>query len=333
MNVVHAALLDAISRSPSAHNTQPWHVQFYNNSLQLFLNKNRMISAIDETHTEAIHSIGAVLENIVITLNYCNMTAHYQIADELAFGEPLVTLQWNENTNGQHIASPLYQQIPLRRTSRDSYFNESIDPDILNSLREQCDSNCQLHILTDSKKLQHLRQLVTQATLSQFEDIAITQELYQWLRFSRKDKSWFRDGLNAECMSWNRVTTFLSKIVLKPSILKVLVKTKLHKLLLSNNNDHSPYAPAICLLVLDTDTLANRIEAGRSLQRIWLKASELGYVTHPVSAAVDMPLTRDKTKELYQIDKYLLHVNLFRLGKTKKVVRSHRLPMDSIIRK
>jgi hypothetical protein len=202
MKLLNAHILDAINRAPSAHNTQPWLVKFGDNSLELFLNEKRMIPAIDPENIEALHAIGAVLENIILTLNHFSMEVGYSIADELSFNNPIVNVQWSESK--EVSGNSLYLQIPLRRTARDAYTNEMIDSETLNELSAICQPQCEIKFLTEQKAINSIRSLVTEATLHQFGDKEISHELYEWLRFSRKNKEWFRDGLNAECMALMR---------------------------------------------------------------------------------------------------------------------------------
>ena len=330
MKLLNAYILDAINRAPSAHNTQPWLVRFGDNSLELFLNEKRMISAIDPENIEALHAVGAVLENIILTLNHLNMKVDYSIANELSFNKAIVKVQWHESK--EVSGDSLYLQIPLRRTARDAYINELVAPQTLNELRGICQPQCELKFLTKQEELNSIRSLVTEATLTQFEDKEVASELYEWLRFSRRKKEWFRDGLNAECMAWSGFDTFMSKVLLKPKVLSLLSKIKLSSILFGNNKLHSPFAPVISLLVLKNHSIQNRVEAGRSLQRIWLKASEQGLVTHPISAAVDVEHTRGLVKDLFEVNRETPHVILFRLGRTQKITRSHRLPVDFLLK-
>jgi hypothetical protein len=124
----------------------------------------------------------------------------------------------------------------------------------------------------------------------------------------------------------------MSKVLLKPKVLSFLSKIKLNSLLFGNNKLHSPFAPVLSLLIIKSDSVQNRVEAGRCLQKIWLKTSEQGFVTHPISAAVDVEHTRGLVKDIFEVNRETPHVILFRLGRTQKMSRSHRLPVDSILK-
>jgi hypothetical protein len=119
--------------------------------------------------------------------------------------------------------------------------------------------------------------------------------------------------------------------LLAPRVLGLFGQWGLIHLLTANVDQHAPPTPAICLLTVEREGVVERIEAGRCLQRIWLAAASRGLSTHPISAAVDVDATRPRVFERFQVDLAHHHVNLFRLGVSKKPPRSARIPVDELI--
>ena len=330
MKPLLAQLLDSASRAPSAHNTQPWRLRWCEVSVEILLQNERRLTAVDPTDSDALHALGALLENLVLTLEYCGFQAHYDCAKILSISEPIIHLTWQPSST---VASDdsLYRMIPLRRTSRLPYQNKPLSAEDIAALQAATAGPCQLQVITAAEVLTDLRHLVAQATAAQLANAAIAEELYRWLRFSPRERNWHRDGLNSACLAWKPWEASIAKLLLSPRVLNILTRFGLHRALCASVDAQAPPAPALCLLTLDNPSLANRIEAGRILQRIWLTAAARGLVTHPLSAALDVPAIRPLVLERLGLPSSQTHVNLFRIGMSAHPARSSRLPVDEIV--
>jgi nitroreductase len=336
MQLLHAHLLDAAGRAPSAHNTQPWLLRFQPGALEIRVRPERALPAADPTGADVLHSIGALLENVLLTLAHLGQEAAYEIADTVSGETPLVTVRWCA-TEAPPPDPTLYRMIPIRSTSRLPYDPAPIAPEILATLQAVTSPPCELHVLTDPDATREVRALVATATAVQLADPPVAAELYGWLRFSPRDRRWYRDGLNAACMGWRSWEAAAIRLLLAPATLRLLAPLGLHRALCANVDQQAPPAPALCLLTIAgmegsaPPGIAERIEAGRTLQRIWLTATAHGLVTHPLSAAVDVPQTRPRVLARFGVSPDRHHVNLFRLGRSAPPARSPRLPADEIV--
>jgi nitroreductase len=324
-----AHLLDAASRAPSAHNTQPWRLRARSGGLEIALVPQRMLPAADASGNDALHSVGTVLENLVLTLAQHDHAARYAIAERVEADRPVVSLRWQAAGDARPDPT-LYRMIPIRRTSRLPYRRDPVPAEALAVMRAAA-APCRLHTIDDPPRIDALRRLVVEATIAQLADERIARELFAWLRFSRRDARWYRDGLNAACMGWSGVEAAVARRLLAPGAMRGLSRLGLHKALASDVNQQAPPAPAIGLLTTSIEGVAPRVEAGRALQRVWLTAATNGLVTHPLSAAVDVEATRPRALALFGIAPDQRPVNLFRLGFSPPPARSARLPVDELL--
>ena len=324
-----AHLLDAASRAPSAHNTQPWRLRACSGGLEIALVPERMLPAADTSGNDALHSVGTVLENLLLTLAQHDQAARYDVAEPAEPGRPVVTLRW-QPTGAARPDPTLYRMIPIRRTSRLPYRRDPVPAEALAAMRAAA-APCRLHAIDDPQRIGALRRLVVEATIAQLADERVGRELFAWLRFSRRDSRWYRDGLNAACMGWSGVEAAIARRLLAPGALRALSRLGLHRALAADVNQQAPPAPAIGLLTTSAGGVAPRVEAGRALQRAWLTAAANGLVTHPLSAAVDVEATRPRALTLFGIAPEERPVNLFRLGFSPPPARSARLPVDELL--
>src|SRR5262249_14010265 len=129
-----AHLLDAASRAPSAHNTQPWLLRPLAEELEMRVRKERCLPAGDPTGNDALHSIGAMLENLVLTLEQQGYAAECETAGRFEPGAAVVTLRWRRTDSPKPDAA-LYRMIPIRRTSRLPYRDEPVAGEALAAMR------------------------------------------------------------------------------------------------------------------------------------------------------------------------------------------------------
>lgn len=325
-----AEILDAASRAPSAHNTQPWLLEWQECGLMIRVSPERCLPSIDPRNLEVYHGLGAMLENVLVALAYRGYQAEYELHSAGETTLPVVRVRWQKDATAA-ADETLYRMIPIRHTSRVAYRPEPLTASALAALKSATVAPCRLSVLTDATRIEEVRKLVAIATMRQFTDDKIVQELHAWMRFSPRDRRWYRDGLNSACMGMNRVEAAIARWLLAPATVRTLVSLGMHGALLGSVNQHAPQAPALCLLSLEEESPRNRLEAGRILERIWLTAAAHNLSTHPISAAIDVPETRARICEIFDVPASLPLVNLFRIGSSPAPTRSPRLPHDEIV--
>jgi len=330
MDALLAELLDAAQAAPSAHNTQPWLLKWTGTELHGQINSERTIPAADPTFADLLHAFGAMIENILLTLEQRGLTGEYEIAVHAMTEAPYLRLSWKPATSPPPDPT-LYRMIPVRRTSRLPYAPTPVSSEALAAMRAIVAPPCSLFVLTDPAAIHAVRKLVALAAVEQMRDRPIVQELYHWLRFSRRDPRWYRDGLTAACMGWGRWSAAFLRVMLAPAVVRCVAACRLHRLIYGGVNSQAPAAPALCLLTVEGEGASVRTEAGRTLQRLWLTAAAYGLVTHPLSAGVDHAPTRPQVFAQFGVPGGQKHVNLFRLGQSPPSSRAPRLPADELL--
>src|SRR6059036_3375814 len=99
MEPILAHVLEAIRRAPSAHNTQPWWLRWRGDSLEIGLRRERMLPNGDRSGLDALHGVGAALENAMLALEHLGMRGSYEIAEHEEPSGPLVRLRWEPETS------------------------------------------------------------------------------------------------------------------------------------------------------------------------------------------------------------------------------------------
>ena len=134
MDPLLAHILDAAGRAPSAHNTQPWLLHWLGTMLEVRVNRGRCLPAADPSYVDILHSLGAMLENVLLTLAHLGYTPSYRVAEHMDFDAPMVVVRWRKSKEAPPDPT-LYRLIPIRRTSRLRYAPEPVEPEALDALR------------------------------------------------------------------------------------------------------------------------------------------------------------------------------------------------------
>lgn len=115
-------------------------------------------------------------------------------------------------------------------------------------------------------------------------DEGIARELYQWMRFSRKDPRWSRDGLAADCLMLNGLEAWGASWLMRPRCLRALARVGLLGLVVS---ERAKVSSAARLVAIHAGSDESPFESGRRWYRFWLSLTAIGMCAVPMSALVD----------------------------------------------
>src|SRR5438270_1606456 len=162
MDTLLAHLVEAAGRAPSAHNTQPWRLRWQERELHVCVVEQRMLGLADPDGFDTLHGIGAMLENLLLTLRQLGYEGEYHVADHWDLSQPLIVLRWHSRS-GLKPDPKLYGMIPIRRTSRLEYYQEIIPPRILEDIRAAAACPAKLYLLTDPEAIDEIRSLAARS--------------------------------------------------------------------------------------------------------------------------------------------------------------------------
>jgi hypothetical protein len=325
MDSLVTQLVQAAGLAPSAHNTQPWLLKAGDQRLDVTFDPERLLPIADPDQSYAWFGLGCLLENVLLTLEQHGQKGDYQVHEEG------LTITWRLAAEPPAHAR-LFAMIAVRQTSRLPYRPDPVPPPAIQMMHAVVKAPCALYTLEQPHAIAEVRRLTAQATAIALKNQELVRELYSWLRFSPSDPRWRRDGLNADCMGWTKQRATAARLLLSPTMVRVLGWFGLRKALLGREQENAPPAPLLCLLTTAEVGTSAAVEAGRNLERVWLAAASHGLVSHPLSRVLDRPATCEKVLQSFGVPRKEHAVNLFRLGFSPKAPRSPRLPTTEIFR-
>jgi hypothetical protein len=285
------------SRAPSAHNTQPWTLEYASDHVRLDFDQARWLSASDPTRRDLELSLGAFAEAVLIAAAEEGIALRFE-SDRFVPAETVYETPFTGS------------DLDHRRTSRLPYEPGRIDD--LAAARAQLRDGERLHELS----ARGVVGLFSAADRHVYGSPPVVAELRAWLRLDPRDPRYTEDGLNAECLDLSRIEARALGLALRPRVLPFARRALTAASSRVLRRDHS-------ILVLEGPADDVR-ESGRSLLRVWLALDRDGYRTHPLSQLIDVDDTAEALAELLGARSERL-LAVFRAGTSPEPPRSYRL--------
>jgi hypothetical protein len=271
------ALVAAANRAPSVHNIQPARYRFDDErTITLLEDPKRRLFVGDPKGSDNQKSLGAGLEGLA-----------------LALSERGIGLETGPAT-GEHEAvrvalstgakpDPLAQFAETRASWRGAFAPRAdADRAALARLAEACPD---LRIIEASDAVAELAKLYDQVSLEVVRAPAYRAELLSWMRLSKKQPGYARDGLNAEHMALSQFEAFAAGIVLGGAF-PALDGVGLAGALMA---EASKVKSAAGVALFHRPIAEPELETGRRFYRVWLEIERAGLALCPMSVLADVP--------------------------------------------
>ena len=303
-------------RAPSAHNTQPWLLEYESDRIELRFDPLRHLVAGDPTRRDLFLSLGAFVEAVLIAA--ASEGVGLEFAPEVDVGAARV---------GTFMEGEIYEtsftpaDLDRRRTSRLPYSPGRVGQDDLAAARAELGPDERLHEL----EAREIAPLFVAADRHLFDTPPVVRELRSWLRLSKRDPNYERDGLSYECLALSRPEAALFGLALRPGVFGVVRALRLHRTFTSSARSVLDVDGSVLVLEAADGPPSELLAHGRSLLRVWLALSARGLYTHPLSQVIDYPATEQELVDRLSLGPERRVLGVFRAGRSDEPARSHRL--------
>jgi len=285
------ALVRAAILAASPHNTQPWLFKITDSSIELHIDTQRNVGALDPYLREEHIGMGCALENLMLAAP----ANGYVAAAELVSGklgpipdEPKPQLLARVNlAPGKREENELYNAIPRRHTNRGPYDpGKAISPDFVDALKHlpDDDSDVKLFPFTAEADRKKIAEISSAANTEIYSDPDVQHGSAHWIRTNWSSIQKYRDGLTVDAFGLPPITTAIAK-VMPGQMLRWAASRR-------TGNSYSNLmlsAPLIGFIaVRDRYAQEQCLQAGRIWQRAHLFATAHGLAARPCNEAVEM---------------------------------------------
>jgi nitroreductase len=318
------ALVREAARAPSVHNVQPARWRFEpGGDVVLFRALDRVLPVADPTGHDVDVSLGAAFEGMAIALSRLGLTLGAPVPERAAQAEgcePVVRAR----VAGGGAPDVLAPQVTARRSYRGRFTRRGARE--LASARLVAASD--VHVIDDAVDIRLASRSHDAATWRFESRPEYHAELWSWLRLSRRDPRYRRDGLNADCLVLSTPQRVAGMVLLHPIVFRVLGHLRIASRLVG---EATQVRSAIALVLFTPRRSDSAFDVGRRFYRLWLEITAAGLHAVPMSASADDPITRAQYDVLVPPDRRL--ANVLRVGHAPDgaAAESPRLPVGELL--
>lgn len=341
LKIAHSGVL-----APSADNQHVFQMEILDSAIRLWPSLAFAATVESIRLTLGLVSIGAVIENMRIQALALGLNSNITWLYKHNSSNPFAELQFHNIT--EPIIDELVSAIPHRHTNRRMYRSSKLNEHQVNSLNDAAASidGVQLIWLTGMQRKKAL-QLIWHAESERFLQKSLHEDLFSSIRFDLKWNETAENLLPPGALSIESPMRPIFKALRSWNLMRSLNVFGAHHIIgLRAGLLPCWQAPALGLLTTTIGIEKGAISAGAALERIWLKATQLGMAMQPLAASAMLALPNnsgqgasDKLRSTLvsgwrEIAPESLPIMVFRMGRASAPsIRTSRLPLTQYIRR
>ena len=270
-------LLRAASLAPSADNMQPWEFRRQNDTIEVFYAKSRML-ATDVGAMFTWVGIGAALQNILIEAAAKSLNGVIEYNNVQQINKPVAVIRFSLDSRNDRLS----KWIPLRYTNRSPYNPLPLSFETISNLSNSINGfDAHIHWTTRASDFKQMAFMDANSSYIRLEHKPLHDELFDILRFTRKEIETIRYGLTFESLEVPPFAVFFARKLQYWSFNRLVSKLGIGRLVAKQLSYKLQAAGAICLITaLRRDSIAY-MQAGRAMEQLWLTATADGLSVQP----------------------------------------------------
>jgi hypothetical protein len=282
-------ILKAAVTAPSGDNSQPWYFKIKENKLYIYNIPDRDNPILNFEQSGSYIAHGALIENIDITAPYFGYRVDIDIFPNKDEENLVATCTFNKQAVDANLKKdPLYSWIFKRATNRRFYENKRISEKVLSEIRMSANkiSGIQLSLIEDGDRRNKLGGASSVSEIVILSHKELHHHMFKNVIWSEQEEKIKKSGLYMKTMELNPVQNFVFWLCSKPKIMKWLQKIGLPYFIASQDEKRYSSGYVTGGLISKNSNPIDFINSGRALQRVWLKATELGLAFQPITATL-----------------------------------------------
>ena len=274
---LYSELVKAASLAPSADNMQPWEFRKQDDKIEVFCAKQRMLPT-DVLGMFTWVSVGAAIQNMVVAAAAKGFTVAVENMTLKNTENPAAILNINPGSKDGHLADC----IALRTTNRSVYETLPLDPSLIFKLTQSINGlNAGVHWMTSASGLELMAEMDAHSSYIRLEHKPLHDELFNILRFTRKEIEITRYGLDFESLEVPPVAVVFARQLQYWSVNRAVSRLGIGRIVAKMLASRLRNAGALCLITANQRNTVAYIEAGRAMEQLWLAATAEGLSIHP----------------------------------------------------
>jgi hypothetical protein len=311
------------SLAPSVHNVQPARWRVENDGATLFEDIARRLPAADPHCHDAAISLGAAAEGFRLAASRASYGMGVEMLDGPAADglRPIARLRLTAGAHADPLAS-----LVTRRASHRGIFSASSAADVMAARALASDDTT---VLEGNDRLAEAGRQLDAASWTYMRDDRFRKELLSWMRLSRRDPNWSRDGLNAEAMAMGGIAATGAGFVLG-LLFAPLAFIGLARPLLAEG---SRIAKDTAVVLFHRPENEPPFVSGAHFYRLWLRIEAAGFGAAVLAALADDARANAWARFAGSVPAEHRLINAFRIGRRPggSIAPRARLPVEELL--
>lgn len=304
--------------APSNHNSQPWKFCIRDDSMDVLIDKSRMLSFIDPHLRQMKMSCGAAIGHLEVAARYFGFEPIVKLLDFSADIDVVANISLGQKVPEDPQNSRLFKAIAKRQTNRRFFINQSIDTNLLAVCQElAADFDVAFTYLTSQEDKEQLANLTAVATRHQH------------------NQPWFRREFSSRLRRHTSAKTGMSSFGFGP----INVPTPIARFIMDlfNNGRSSAKfnrkkilegSPSIGIFTTEVDEQEAWLNTGRALSLVLLELASQGLSASFLHQVIEVEPLRPQLSKIIR-SQGIAQV-MIRIGEASRVKHSMRRAVDQV---
>ena len=303
--------------APSGHNTQPWLFRVAGNAIELYVDRQRALPAVDPLGREMLMSCGTALYHLEVAIRHFGFTPLVRTFPDLDDPDLIAFVQLGPERTPSIEEHRLFMAIKRRRTNRMPFAPRPVPPRELEVLRGVArQQGARLHVIEDRRGKRQLADLIAAANLQLGADPTYRRELADWLRVTQGT-----DGIPGAGTGKGSVVALARSFYIRTFDWGE-GEAERDRLLAEES-------PALLVLSTDADNAVEWVAAGRALDALLLAAADFGLSVSFFNQPIQIPELRARLMTL--LDGPDCPQVVLRMGYGEELRPTPRRPVGSML--
>lgn len=270
-------ILEASNNAPSGSNSQPWRFEVEDNVIDLFVLPEKDHPILNYRNRGTLIAGGAMIENVAIASAEFGYRAAIEMFPDKNNPNLIAKIRLE---NSQVDKDDLFSSIASRSTNRKSFDIKALDEnkkiELLDATGKWKDM---VKMIDERSKMEQLGEAMSKNEIVMLENKALHKLFFEEIVWTDKQQEERKSGLYLKTMELKPPQQKALRLFRYWPVINVFNKLGLAKSIAKENAvSYSSAALMGAILVDDND--ADFVEAGRVMERLWLKATQMGMGFH-----------------------------------------------------
>lgn len=275
-------ILEVAVHAPSGENAQPWRFVVRENVLFVHNIPERDQSLYNFEQRGSLVSNGALIENVVIAAAHHNIGTNVDILPDAQDKNIVAKITFSGDATNN---SSLYAAILGRTTNRKPYKKIEISDSLIEELLEVIKDvgSGEIRIVRDKEKIKELAEVGSVNEKVMFGNRHLHSFFFNHINWTKKDDNEKRLGFYIKTLELPLPVQKILPLLRSWWLISIFNRIGLNHLIAKGNVKVYASSSAMGVVVVHDYSPRNMVLAGRMLQRIWLKATEMGLSLQPLT--------------------------------------------------